>query len=154
MADIVVLTTPSADIHWYASPRTTVLTCFEDQDARVRYYACESLYNISKVARGAVLVFFNNIFDGLCKVRRGKGGREGGREGRGGEGRGGEGRGGEGRGGEGRGGERRGGEGRGGEGRGGEGREDMDEGRGEGRGGREGKIWDEGRAREGGEEGI
>lgn len=46
-----------------------VLTCFEDQDARVRYYACESLYNISKVARGAVLVFFNNIFDGLCKVR-------------------------------------------------------------------------------------
>ena len=47
-----------------------VLTCFEDPDARVRYYACESLYNISKVARGAVLVFFNNIFDGLCKVSR------------------------------------------------------------------------------------
>ena len=43
-----------------------VLTCFEDPDARVRYYACESLYNISKVARGAVLVY--NIFDGLCKV--------------------------------------------------------------------------------------
>ena len=47
-----------------------VLTCFEDPDARVRYYACEALYNISKVARGAVLVFFNNIFDGLCKVSR------------------------------------------------------------------------------------
>ena len=45
-----------------------VLVCFEDQDPRVRYYACESLYNISKVARGAVLVFFNNIFEGLCKV--------------------------------------------------------------------------------------
>ena len=45
-----------------------VLTCFEDPDARVRYYACESLYNISKVARGAVLVFFNDIFNGLCKV--------------------------------------------------------------------------------------
>ena len=42
----------------------------------MRYYACESLYNISKVARSAVLVFFNNIFEGLCKV-----GREGGREG-------------------------------------------------------------------------
>ena len=53
-----------------------VLTCFEDQDARVRYYACESLYNISKVARGAILVFFNSIFEGLCKVR----GREGERE--------------------------------------------------------------------------
>ena len=45
-----------------------VLTCFDDPDARVRYYACESLYNISKVARGAVLVFFNSTFDGLCKV--------------------------------------------------------------------------------------
>lgn len=45
-----------------------VLVCFDDQDARVRYYACESLYNISKVARSAVLVFFNKIFDGLCKV--------------------------------------------------------------------------------------
>lgn len=52
-----------------------VLMCFEDQDPRVRYYACESLYNISKVARSAVLVFFNNIFEGLCKVRR-EGGRE------------------------------------------------------------------------------
>ena len=45
-----------------------VLTCFDDPDARVRYYACESLYNISKVARGAILVFFNTAFDGLCKV--------------------------------------------------------------------------------------
>ncbi|XP_064393704.1 protein VAC14 homolog isoform X2 [Halichondria panicea] len=45
-----------------------VLTCFEDPDARVRYYACEALYNISKVARGAVLVFFNSIFEGLCKL--------------------------------------------------------------------------------------
>ena len=45
-----------------------VIVCFNDQDARVRYYACESLYNISKVARSAVLVFFNKIFDGLCNV--------------------------------------------------------------------------------------
>ena len=47
---------------------TPVLVCFDDPDARVRYYACESLYNISKVARGAVLVFFNAMFNGLCKV--------------------------------------------------------------------------------------
>ena len=45
-----------------------VLSCFYDQDSRVRYYACEALYNISKVARGAVLPFFNKIFDGLSKV--------------------------------------------------------------------------------------
>eukprot|EP00731_Ephydatia_muelleri_P026917 Em0018g1017a len=45
-----------------------VLVCFEDQDARVRYYACEALYNISKVARVAILVFFNTIFEGLIKL--------------------------------------------------------------------------------------
>lgn len=45
-----------------------VLACFSDQDARVRYYACESMYNIAKVAKGEVLLFFNDIFDALCKV--------------------------------------------------------------------------------------
>jgi hypothetical protein len=47
-----------------------VLACFTDQDARVRYYACESMYNISKVAKGEILVFFNVVFDALCKVSR------------------------------------------------------------------------------------
>lgn len=46
-----------------------VLACFTDQDARVRYYACESMYNIAKVAKGEILLFFNDIFDALCKVR-------------------------------------------------------------------------------------
>lgn len=46
-----------------------VLACFTDQDARVRYYACESMYNIAKVAKGEILVYFNHIFDALCKVR-------------------------------------------------------------------------------------
>ncbi|ODV96138.1 hypothetical protein PACTADRAFT_28927, partial [Pachysolen tannophilus NRRL Y-2460] len=45
-----------------------VLACFGDQDARVRYYACEALYNISKVAKGEVLLYFNEIFDVLCKL--------------------------------------------------------------------------------------
>ncbi|RMJ27702.1 hypothetical protein PHISP_01416 [Aspergillus sp. HF37] len=45
-----------------------VLACFSDQDARVRYYACESMYNIAKVAKGEVLLFFNDIFDALCKL--------------------------------------------------------------------------------------
>lgn len=45
-----------------------VLTCFFDADSRIRYYGCESLYNIVKVARSAVLPFFNDIFDGLSKV--------------------------------------------------------------------------------------
>lgn len=47
-----------------------VLACFTDQDARVRYYACESMYNIAKVAKGEILLFFNDVFDALCKVSR------------------------------------------------------------------------------------
>lgn len=45
-----------------------VLACFSDQDARVRYYACEAMYNIAKVAKGEILVYFNSIFDALCRV--------------------------------------------------------------------------------------
>lgn len=45
-----------------------VLANFQDQDSRVRYYSCEALYNIVKVARGSVLPYFNDIFDGLSKV--------------------------------------------------------------------------------------
>ncbi|KAG7258463.1 hypothetical protein CRUP_015480 [Coryphaenoides rupestris] len=45
-----------------------VLTCFNDSDSRLRYYACEALYNIVKVARGAVLPHFNLLFDGLGKL--------------------------------------------------------------------------------------
>jgi len=45
-----------------------VLHCLDDPESRVRYYSCESLYNIAKVARGDVLRYFNQIFDGLCKL--------------------------------------------------------------------------------------
>ncbi|KAI9218677.1 vacuolar protein 14 C-terminal Fig4p binding-domain-containing protein [Blastocladiella britannica] len=45
-----------------------VLACFSDMDSRVRYYACESLYNIAKVARGRVLWAFPAIFDVLAKL--------------------------------------------------------------------------------------
>ncbi|XP_073287707.1 protein VAC14 homolog isoform X3 [Primulina huaijiensis] len=45
-----------------------VLASFSDQDSRVRYYACEALYNIAKVVRGDFIVFFNEIFDALCKL--------------------------------------------------------------------------------------
>ncbi|KAJ4291536.1 hypothetical protein N0V88_006133 [Collariella sp. IMI 366227] len=45
-----------------------VLACFTDQDARVRYYACEAMYNIAKVAKGEILIYFNHIFDALCKL--------------------------------------------------------------------------------------
>ncbi|CEQ39114.1 SPOSA6832_00602 [Sporobolomyces salmonicolor] len=67
-----------------------VLSCFEDPDSKVRYFACESMYNIAryallylpwasltrlalnqqaKVAQGEVLLFFNELFDVMSKVR-------------------------------------------------------------------------------------
>ena len=45
-----------------------VLHCFDDPESRVRYYACESLYNIAKVSRQAILSYFNQIFEGLTKL--------------------------------------------------------------------------------------
>lgn len=34
----------------------------------MRYYACESLYNIAKVSRKSILQYFNQIFEGLTKL--------------------------------------------------------------------------------------
>lgn len=45
-----------------------ILGCMVDQDQRVRYYACESLYNVVKVSRGAVLRHFSAIFNCLSKI--------------------------------------------------------------------------------------
>ncbi len=45
-----------------------VLQGFDDTEPRVRYYACESMYNIVKVARKSVLPYFNPIFNGLAKL--------------------------------------------------------------------------------------
>nr|XP_023024836.1 protein VAC14 homolog [Leptinotarsa decemlineata] len=45
-----------------------ILGCMADQDLRVRYYACESLYNVVKVSRGAVLPHFSAIFNALSKI--------------------------------------------------------------------------------------
>ena len=44
------------------------MACLQDQDARVRYYACESMYNMCKVARQEALIFFNELFDALSKL--------------------------------------------------------------------------------------
>ncbi|KAJ3024979.1 UNVERIFIED_CONTAM: hypothetical protein HDU68_007593, partial [Siphonaria sp. JEL0065] len=45
-----------------------ILACFSDPDIRVRYYACKSMYNVAKVARRDLLVFFNEIFDALSRL--------------------------------------------------------------------------------------
>jgi vacuole morphology and inheritance protein 14 len=45
-----------------------VLKNFTDQEPRVRYYACESLFNIVKICRGAILLYFNDVFVGVCRL--------------------------------------------------------------------------------------
>ena len=45
-----------------------VLHSFTDQDSRVRYYACESLYNIAKASRQSFVRFFRDVFDALCRL--------------------------------------------------------------------------------------
>ncbi|XP_065168926.1 protein VAC14 homolog isoform X2 [Atheta coriaria] len=45
-----------------------ILACFSDADLRVRYYACESLYNVIKVARGSVLPYLSVIFKKLSII--------------------------------------------------------------------------------------
>lgn len=45
-----------------------VLKSFSDQEPRVRYYACESLFNIIKICRGGVLPWLNEVFTGVCKL--------------------------------------------------------------------------------------
>ena len=45
-----------------------ILCCFNDADSRVRYYGCESLYNVVKVARGAIIPYFSDIFGALSKL--------------------------------------------------------------------------------------
>lgn len=47
---------------------TPLLSCFIDAENRIRYFSAECLYNIAKVSKGEVLVYFNDIFDALSKV--------------------------------------------------------------------------------------
>uniref|UniRef100_A0A915HNH4 Uncharacterized protein n=1 Tax=Romanomermis culicivorax TaxID=13658 RepID=A0A915HNH4_ROMCU len=45
-----------------------VLESFNDPDSRIRYYACEALYNIIKITREATLVHFKTLFDTLARL--------------------------------------------------------------------------------------
>ncbi|KAH9850815.1 ARM repeat-containing protein [Lenzites betulinus] len=45
-----------------------LLVCFTDPENRVRYFSAECLYNIAKVSKGEILVYFNPVFDALSKL--------------------------------------------------------------------------------------
>jgi vacuole morphology and inheritance protein 14 len=44
------------------------LRSLSDLDSSVRFFACESIYNLCNAARDACIVHFNDLFDGLCKL--------------------------------------------------------------------------------------
>jgi vacuole morphology and inheritance protein 14 len=54
-------------MHHFVDP---ILVCFTDPENRIRYFSAECLYNIAKVSKGEILVYFNPIFDALSKVRQ------------------------------------------------------------------------------------
>lgn len=45
-----------------------IIVNFSDSDLRVRYYACESLYNVIKMTRTSVLPHFGSVFEALCNL--------------------------------------------------------------------------------------
>jgi hypothetical protein len=47
---------------------TPVLNCFRDNDAKIRYAAVESMYNIGKVCRIRILENFNGIFKPMAEL--------------------------------------------------------------------------------------
>lgn len=56
---------PGSQAGYTADLIRPILTCMSDTDSRVRYYACESLYNVTKVAREHVLPLFNDVFSAM-----------------------------------------------------------------------------------------
>lgn len=45
-----------------------ILNCLSDADTRVRFFASESLYNVVKVARTAIIPLFPDIFASLSRL--------------------------------------------------------------------------------------
>jgi vacuole morphology and inheritance protein 14 len=47
-----------------------ILKCCSDVEPKVRYHACEALYNICKVIRTKILKHINEIFDNCCNIKK------------------------------------------------------------------------------------
>ncbi|GAA5966035.1 hypothetical protein JCM3765_006545 [Sporobolomyces pararoseus] len=45
-----------------------VFSALDEAHPNIRFYATESIYNITKVAQGEILPYFNEVFDVMCKL--------------------------------------------------------------------------------------
>ncbi|GAA5894800.1 Vac14p [Sporobolomyces salmoneus] len=45
-----------------------VFSALDEAHPNIRFYATESIYNITKVAQGEILPYFNEVFDIMCKL--------------------------------------------------------------------------------------
>ncbi|GAA6008586.1 hypothetical protein JCM11491_003357 [Sporobolomyces phaffii] len=45
-----------------------VFSALDEAHPNIRFYATESIYNITKVAQGEILPYFNEVFDLMCKL--------------------------------------------------------------------------------------
>ncbi|CAA9991046.1 conserved Plasmodium protein, unknown function [Plasmodium knowlesi strain H] len=45
-----------------------IISCVSDPDPKVRYYVCESLYNLCKVSKSVVFYYIEDIFDCLFRI--------------------------------------------------------------------------------------
>ena len=67
LASVAIALGPDSDAY-IGELLTPVLNCLLDPDTRVRYFASESLYNIVKISRQAIIPLFPDVFSALSKL--------------------------------------------------------------------------------------
>ncbi|KJP88028.1 hypothetical protein AK88_02303 [Plasmodium fragile] len=53
---------------YFSSILKLIVSCVSDPDPKVRYYVCESLYNLCKVSKSVVFYYIEDIFDCLFRI--------------------------------------------------------------------------------------
>ncbi|KAF6775226.1 hypothetical protein AHF37_05825 [Paragonimus kellicotti] len=66
LASVAVALKQNAGLY-FKSIIPSVLRTMHDNDARVRYYACETLYNVMKITRRETLSFLGEVFDAVSR---------------------------------------------------------------------------------------
>ncbi|SCP03540.1 conserved Plasmodium protein, unknown function [Plasmodium malariae] len=54
--------------YYFSEILKIIISCINDQDSKVRYYVCESLYNLCKISKGVIFYNIEDIFDCLYRI--------------------------------------------------------------------------------------